>query len=65
MTTSTHLVLKPRKANHAHMHSNAPTVMEITRQTLNNVCFGSTGLTTNRITRKLLRSIKTGPNQFT
>jgi len=65
MTTSTYLILKPRKVNYAYIYSNTPTVVEITRQTLNNVCFGSTGLTTTGITRKSLRSIKTGPNQFT
>jgi len=64
MTRLTYLVLKPKKANHAHMHSNAPTVVEITWQTPTNIYFGSTGLIMNSTTRKLLRSMKIGPNQF-
>ena len=62
---STHLILKPRKTNHAHTYSNTPTVMETTRWTLTNVCFRSTDLTVTGTTRKSLRSVKTEPNQFT
>ena len=50
---------KPRKANHAHIHSNAQTAEEIIRQTPTNVHFGDTNSTESSIRRSTSRFGKT------
>ena len=57
-------ILKQRKASHACIHSNTPTVRAITKQTQIFVCSGGIGLTGNGIKRNMLRFMKTGLNRF-
>jgi len=57
-------ILKLKKASHAHMYSNAPTVRVNIKWTQTYVCFGGIDLTESGIKRNTSRSMKTGPNQF-
>ena len=60
----THHALKQKKMNYVYMFSNALTAIVIIRQTLIFVCSRNTGLTMNSTTKNILRSMKTGQNQF-
>jgi len=57
------LTLKQKQALCAHILSNAPIVMEITKQTQTYVCSGSIGSIVNGMLRNMLRSMKTDPTQ--
>jgi len=64
MKRLTHHALKPKKVNHAHMSSNVQTAKMTIRQILTYVHSGNIGSTGNSITKRLSRSMKTGPSQF-
>ena len=65
ITRSIHHTLKLKKANHACMFLSVQIAKVTIRQTLTYVCSGNIGLTGNGITKRLLRSVKTGLSQFT
>jgi len=65
MKKQTHHTLKQKKANCVHMFSNALTAMAIIRQTLTFIYSRNTSSTMNGTTKNILRSMKTGQNQFT
>jgi len=60
----THQDLKPRRANHALIHSNAPIVKEITKLTLFIVHFGDIDSIMSGMLKSILRSVRTGQNHF-
>jgi len=64
MKKQTPLNSKQRKGNHAHTHSNVQTVREITKLTQINVHSGGINSTGNGSRKNMLRSMKTGSNQF-
>jgi len=64
MKRPTHHTSKQKKANHACTSSSVLIAMEITRQILIYVCSENIGLTKNGTTKSILRSMKTGKNQF-
>jgi len=59
-----HYASKQKKVNCAHMSSNVQTAEVIIRWILTYVHSGNIGLTRNSITKRILRSVKTGQNQF-
>ena len=65
MKRPTHNTLKLKKANCAHTPLNVQTAKVTIRQIITYVCSGNIGLTGNGITKRLSRSMKTGPSQFT
>jgi len=60
----TPLALKQRKVNHVLIHSNVLTVKATIKQTQTHVPFGDIDSTESGTRRSMLRSMKTGPNQF-
>jgi len=60
----THCTLKLKKVNYVHTHSSVLIVEAITRWTPIYVPFGNTGSIMNGTIKILLRSMKTGQNQF-
>jgi len=65
MKRPTHHTSKPKKANCAHTSLNVQTAKVTIRQIITYVCSGNIGLTGNGITKRLSRSMKTEPSQFT
>ena len=57
------LALKRKQVLHAHILSNAPIVVEITKRTQIYVCSRSIGSIMNGMSRNTLRSMKTDPTQ--
>jgi len=55
------LASKRKQVLHAHILSNAPIVMEITKWTQTYVCSGSIGSIVNGMSRNTPRSVKTDP----
>ena len=55
---------KPRKANHAPIHSNVLTARVTIKPIPINVYFGDTNSTENSTQENMLRSMKIGQNQF-
>jgi len=64
MQKQTPCILKPKKVSYAYTHSNTPTVEAIIKRTLTYVHFEDTDLIESDTKRNMLRSMKTGPNQF-
>ena len=58
------LLLKWRKTNHVFIHLNVLTVEATIKQTQTHVSFGDIDSIESGTRRSMLRSVKTGPNQF-
>jgi len=64
MKRPTHHVSKPEKVNCAHISSNVQTAKMTIRWILTYIHSRNIGSTRNGITKRLSRSVKTGPSQF-